>query len=78
MNIYNMVLLVISMEIYIEKNSKKICLNIKDKTSMRDILNRIRVTPSSCIIVRNGKIILEDSEISQKDKIELLSVVSGG
>ena len=66
------------MEVYIEKTSKTVNLNIENDTLVKDILKKLNISPPSCIIVKNGKIILESSKVSQKDKIELLSVVSGG
>ena len=66
------------MEIYIEKISKKVILNIEKDILVKDILKKLDISPSSCIIVKNGKVIIESSKVSQKDKIQLLSVVSGG
>ena len=66
------------MEVYIEKTSKRVNLDVENGTLAKDILTKLKISPSSCIIVKNGKVILESSKVSKKDKIELLSVVSGG
>ena len=66
------------MEIYIEKENKTIKKDISGKVLIKDILKEIKISSSSCIIVKNNKVVLDSSLIGQNDKIELLSVVSGG
>ena len=66
------------MEIFIEKENKTIKKDISGKVLIKDILKEIKITSSSCIIVKNNKVVLDSSLIRQDDKIELLSVVSGG
>ena len=66
------------MEVFIEKNNetKKIILNKKVK--FNKILDEMGISLESVILVKNGEVCLEDEEVSNDDKIKLLSVVSGG
>ncbi|MCA9495592.1 MAG: MoaD/ThiS family protein [Nanoarchaeota archaeon] len=66
------------MEVFIEKNNetKKIILNKKVK--LNKILDEMGISLESVILVKNGEVCLEDEEVSNDDKIKLLSVVSGG
>ena len=66
------------MEIFIEKENKTIKKDISGKVLIKDILKEFKISSSSCIIVKNNKVVLDSSLIGQNDKIELLSVVSGG
>jgi thiamine biosynthesis protein ThiS len=42
------------------------------------LLKQLDINPEAVIVVRNSEVIMTDENISNSDKIELLSVVSGG
>lgn len=67
------------MEIYFERTNeiKVFDLNGK-KRLLKDILKELNISLDSVILIKNDKITLEDVEVEDKDKIKLLSVVSGG
>ncbi len=43
-----------------------------------DLLQQLKINPEVVIVVRNNEVITEDEILHDQDKIELLSVVSGG
>ena len=47
-------------------------------TKIKQLLEFLKVNPETVLVVRNEEVLLEDEIIKNKDKIELLSVVSGG
>jgi len=49
-----------------------------DINSIKDIFTRLNINENEVIIVRNDEIITKDAILSENDKIELLSVISGG
>jgi sulfur carrier protein len=64
------------MKIFIEKtNTKK---NIKFKGTVKAILKKLNVNIEEVIVVKNGELVSEDDIIADKDRIKILSVVSGG
>lgn len=63
------------MKVFIEKEDKT--KEIKAKT-VKEILARLKINPETVLIVVNNEIVTEDKKLSNKDKVRLLSVVSGG
>lgn len=42
------------------------------------LLQELKINPEEVLVIRNGEIITLDEELEDSDKIEVLSVVSGG
>lgn len=66
------------MEIYFEKENKTKKINLKKNITLKELLKELNITLDSIILVKNDEICLEDEIVTNKDKIKLLSVVSGG
>ncbi len=68
------------MEIYFEKTNETKTIKIEDKKGrvLKDIVDEYDISLDSVILVKNGEVCLEDTVIKNKDKISILSVVSGG
>ena len=66
------------MEIFLEKENKTIYLELKKEETLKDIIKKLDISLDSVILVKNDQISLEDEKINDKDKIKILSVVSGG
>lgn len=64
------------MKIFIEKENK--VKDIKFQGRLSDLLKKLKINPQTVIITRNKKLITLDTQLNQGDKIEILSVVSGG
>jgi len=45
---------------------------------VKEILQHLKLNPESFLVVRNNEVITEDETLQENDRIELLSVVSGG
>ncbi len=58
------------------KNETKV-LEGEFKT-IKDVLNQLNIFPSEVVIIKNGKIVLEEEKVSDGDKIKLINVISGG
>lgn len=63
------------MKVLIEKTNKTI--NIEAKT-VKDLLIKLKLNPTTVLITRNNEIILESEKLNKNDKIKILSVISGG
>lgn len=57
------------------KDNKK--LEIKAKT-VKELLEKLNLNATTVIVTRNNEIILENTKLSDKDKIKIIPVVSGG
>lgn len=66
------------MEIFIEKENKTKTIELKTKTQFKSILKKLNISLDSVILIKNDEICLEDELIENKDKLKILSVVSGG
>jgi len=65
------------MKVYIEKDGSSVDVK-KKKISGKDLLQFLKVNPSSVILVKNDEVVLDDELFSEDDDIKILSVVSGG
>jgi len=70
------------MKVYIEKDDKSLEIKIGKNQSKsfdgKSLLEKLKINPSSVILVKNNEVILEDELLTEKDEIKILSVVSGG
>lgn len=64
-------------ELFTERENKNSILNFAGET-VADLLKEISVNPETVIVVRKSEVLTEKEILSDKDKIELLSVISGG
>lgn len=64
------------MDVFIEKENKTVK---EDNQGMaKDVLKRLGVNPETVLIVRDGQLITQEDSIEGCEKLELLSVISGG
>lgn len=64
------------MELFIEKTDEK--RKMRFSGTALQLLLRLNINPEAVIVVRNKTVITEKDSISDKDSVEILSVVSGG
>ena len=63
------------MEVYIERENKK--ANIEAKT-VEELLNKLKINSTTVIVSANDELVTEDYKLNKKDKIKIMSVISGG
>jgi len=63
--------------LFIEKENRIDAINFNGNV-VADLLKEIRINPETVIVVREGEVLTEKEILQDKDKIELLSVISGG
>ncbi|MGV8141530.1 MAG: MoaD/ThiS family protein [Candidatus Woesearchaeota archaeon] len=68
------------MKVYIEKDSKSLDIKLKrsERIDGKKLLAKLKINPSSVILVKNDEVVLEDEILENDDEIKILSVVSGG
>lgn len=62
-------------QVFIERENKK--EEVKADTAGA-LLQQLKINPETVLIVKDDKLITEDTKLSSNDKIKLLSVISGG
>ena len=63
--------------LFIEKENKTDTINLGGNC-LADLLKEIKINSETVIVVREGEVLTEKEILRDKDKIELLSVISGG
>ena len=64
--------------VYIEREKKNVEIELKDKSTVKDLLNNLNINTVTVITTKEDEVITEDYKLNDKDKIEIHSVVSGG
>ena len=64
------------MQVFIQKTGKT--LDVEHTGSASALLERIGVSPEVVLIIRDGLLITEHDTVDGAQRIELLSVISGG
>ncbi len=62
-------------KVFIERENKN--LNVKAKDVV-ELLKNLKINKEVVLVVKNGVLVTEDEKLNSKDKIELISVISGG
>ncbi len=47
-------------------------------STVKELLQHLKLNPEAFLVVRNSEVITEEEILQDQDKIELLSVISGG
>jgi thiamine biosynthesis protein ThiS len=63
------------LKVFIEKEGKEKTVTAK---TVAEMLNKLDINSETVIVVSNDEVITEDAKLNEKDKIKILSVVSGG
>ena len=61
--------------IHLERENKVVKVK---KLVVKDILKELNINATTVIITKNNELITEDAKLSDKDKIKILPVISGG
>ncbi|MEM4397693.1 MAG: thiamine biosynthesis protein ThiS [Candidatus Woesearchaeota archaeon] len=64
------------MEIYIERENKKI--NMKFKGKVIDLLKKLNLNSVEVLVVKGEDLLNDDDFLNDKDNVKIMSVVSGG
>lgn len=64
------------MKVRIEREDKEISL--KFEGTVNELLKQLNIIPETVLVVKNNDLLLKGDKIKNKDKIEILSVFSGG
>jgi thiamine biosynthesis protein ThiS len=53
-------------------------LSMPEKSSIEKLLESMGINPETVVVLRNGEIVPESERLSNKDRIEIIDIVSGG
>lgn len=68
----------INVNVYFEKDDTSKVVEFEENKTLSELLDMLKVTKSEVLLTKNGEVVTEDIIVEDNDKIELLSVISGG
>ncbi len=63
--------------LFIERENCRKKIKFSGK-NVNELLHQLKINPEVVIVTRNNQVLTEEEILSPKDKLEILSVVSGG
>ena len=64
--------------VFFDRENREKTIELDINSSVRDLLSKMSINPVTVIVSKDNNIITEDEKINDKDKIKLISVISGG
>ena len=64
--------------VFIDRENKEKSIELDVNSSVKDLLSKLNINPVTVIVSRKDNIIMEDEKVNDNDKINLISVISGG
>ena len=66
------------LKVFYDRENKDKTVNLKEKSTVKDLLEQLKINPVTVIVSKNNTVVTEDENIEEKDDIKILSVISGG
>jgi len=64
--------------VFFDRENKEKTIDLDINSSVKDLLTKMNINPVTVIVSKDNNIIMENEKINDKDKIKLISVISGG
>ena len=64
--------------VFFDRENKEKTIEVDENSSVKDLLDKMKINPVTVIVSKDNNILTEDEKINDKDKIKLISVISGG
>lgn len=65
-------------KVYLERDEKTLEIESKGIETISDLLQKLEINPITVVVTKNNEVSIEQTKISSKDIIKIISVVSGG
>ncbi|MBS3101811.1 MoaD/ThiS family protein [Candidatus Woesearchaeota archaeon] len=67
-----------NVNVFMERENKKIMVELDEFSSLKDLLNELKINPVTVIATRNDELIPENEKLKDYDEIKIMPVISGG
>ncbi|HJO01364.1 MAG: MoaD/ThiS family protein [Candidatus Woesearchaeota archaeon] len=64
--------------VFFDRENKEKTIEVDENSSVKDLLGKMKINPVTVIVSKDNNILTEDEKINDRDKIKLISVISGG
>ena len=65
-------------KVYLERDEKTLEIESKGIKTISDLLLKLKINPITVVVTKNNEVSIEQTKITSKDIIKIISVVSGG
>jgi sulfur carrier protein len=65
-------------KVYVERENKEKIIKINKGNSVKQVLEHLKINPTTVIVSKNNEIVVEDEEVKDGDFLNVISVISGG
>jgi sulfur carrier protein ThiS len=65
-------------QVFYDRENKEKIIELDENTTVKDLLTEMKINPVTVIVSKDNKIVLEDENLKDKDKLRFISVISGG
>lgn len=65
-------------KVYLERDEKTLEIESTGIKTISDLLQKLEINPITVVVTKNNEVSIEQTKISSKDIIKIISVVSGG
>ena len=64
--------------VFFDRENKEKTIELDINSTVKDLLSKMNIKHVTVIVSKDNNIIMENEKINDKDKIKLISVISGG
>lgn len=64
--------------VFYNREDKEKTIELDDNSSVKDLLNKMKINPVTVIVSKDDNIVSEEEQIKDNDNIKIISVISGG
>lgn len=64
--------------VFYDREKKEKTIELASNSLVRELLEKMKINPVTVIVSKDNNIITEDEKLKDKDKIRIISVISGG
>ncbi len=65
-------------EVFIERENRRKSISLGSRKDVRALLEKLGLNRESVLVVKDKRLVTGDAALKNRDKIRILSVVSGG
>ena len=67
-----------NIEVFMLDSRKRVKLEVRRGDRIADVIHRLGLNPEEYVVLKGGKLVLEDDPVEEGDELTLVPVVSGG
>ena len=74
----NLSCIIMKINVFFDRENKEQSIQLDENSSVKDLLNKMNINPVTVIVSKDNNIILGEENLNDNDKLQIISVISGG